>query len=167
MREPTSVPMAAAARPSRMATAFPQDEPAGSCRSQYTPVHSPPMADQLPVLLKFANSERFVFPRMTAPASLSFETTVDSYPNRAPLRAYEPAILVSPRDDEISRRYECHVPVVSIASSVQNKSLRRMGMPFKALKCVSTCSRSPDHPALHTPCLLPFSHKVITPGGNI
>ena len=118
-----SVPIAAAHRLAAGATPDPELEPHGSAPRSYGLRVKPPRALQpltwTPASAtafgwkprKFAHSDRFALPRMTAPAARSRATTVASRGTRLPTRASEPA-------------------VVSIASLVAMLSLTRTGMPW-------------------------------------
>ena len=108
-----SVPTAAAHRFAADATADPELDPHGSKLRRYGSRVKPPRALQ-PLNgakpRKFAHSERFAFPRITAPASRSRATIGASAGTRLSTSASEPA-------------------VVCIWSSVEMLSLRRTGIP--------------------------------------
>ncbi len=91
-----SVPTAAAARFAAIAAPDPELEPEGVRSSAYGFRHWPPRPLQPLeecVERKFAHSERFVFPRRTAPASRSRFATKESRGARKPSSASEPAAL--------------------------------------------------------------------------
>src|SRR5215470_2910714 len=95
------------------AAAEPELEPHGLRSTEYGLCVCPPRPDQ-PLVekneRKFAHSERFVLPRITAPPARSFAATVESLFAGAPLSAKEPAS-------------------VCILSPVSMLSLSRIGMP--------------------------------------
>src|SRR6185295_3869452 len=108
-----SVPTATAHRLAAEAAAEPDDEPHGSRSSTYGLRVKPPRALQPlnePKPRKFAHSDRFALPRMTAPAARSWLTRSASRGTRLPTSASDPA-------------------VVSILSSVAMLSLTITGIP--------------------------------------
>ena len=108
-----SVPTLTAAKLAATAAAEPELEPHELRSSEYGLWVRPPRPDQ-PLVekkeRKFAHSERFVFPRMTAPPARSWAATVESWSAGFPASANEPA-------------------VVCILSPVSMLSLRSTGMP--------------------------------------
>src|ERR1051325_4843774 len=108
-----SVPIAAVHKFAATATPDPELEPHGLRSSTYGFLVCPPRPlqplDDL-VERKLAHSLRFVFPRMTAPASRSFCTLKASRGGFAPTSASEPAVFI-------------------IRSCVSILSLMRIGMP--------------------------------------
>src|SRR4029453_13854374 len=96
-KEPSvSVPTAPAQRFKAGATADPELDPHGSKLSRYGSRVKPPRALQplngaLP--RKFAHSERFAFPRITAPAARKRFTTTESAGTVLPTSASDPAVL--------------------------------------------------------------------------
>src|SRR5207244_12923453 len=108
-----SVPTAAAARFAATATPEPELDPEGLRSNAYgffvcppRPLH--PLEEC--VDRKFAHSLRFVFPRITAPASRSCCTMNASFGGDHPASASEPAVVI-------------------IRSAVAMLSLSRIGMP--------------------------------------
>src|SRR3954468_13415871 len=92
-----SVPTAAAHKFAETAAADPELEPDGFRSSAYglqvcppRPLH--PLVERSP--RKFAHSLRFVLPRMTAPAALSFCATKESRGAIDPSSASEPAVVI-------------------------------------------------------------------------
>ena len=113
MEPSVSVPIAAAARLAATADPEPELEPHGLRSSAYGFFVCPPRPLQPLVECvdrKFAHSLRFVFPRMTAPASRSRETRNASWGARTPSSASDPAVVV-------------------MRSAVAMLSLIRMGIP--------------------------------------
>src|SRR5213080_5457199 len=91
-----SVPTVAAQRLAAAATAEPELDPHGSKLRRYGSRVKPPRALQplkgaLP--RKFAHSERFALPRITAPAARKRCTTVESAGTLLPSRASDPAVV--------------------------------------------------------------------------
>src|SRR6185295_9398501 len=89
---------AAAARFAETAAPDPELEPHGFRSSAYGFAHCPPTALhplEEWVERKFAHSDRFALPRITAPASRSRATTVASRAARASRSASEPAVVAS------------------------------------------------------------------------
>src|SRR6266852_9390675 len=88
-----SVPRLTAAKLAATATADPVLEPQPLRSSEYGLWVSPPRPDQ-PLVekkeRKFAHSERFVLPRMTAPPARKFAATVESCKAGFPTSANEP-----------------------------------------------------------------------------
>src|ERR1044071_4189065 len=97
MEPSVSVPIAAAQRFAATAAPEPELEPQGFRSSEYGFFVWPPRPlqplDDL-VERKLAHSLRFVFPRMTAPASRSFCATNASLSGFDPMRASEPAVVI-------------------------------------------------------------------------
>ena len=92
-----SVPIPTAAKFAEMAAPVPELEPHGLRSSAYGLAHWPPrplhpLDDWVERM--FAHSERFVLPRMTAPAARSFATSGASRGGVAPTRASEPAVVI-------------------------------------------------------------------------
>src|SRR6266478_5809849 len=108
-----SVPTAAAHMFAAAATAEPELDPHGSKLSKYGSRVKPPRALQ-PLKgafpRKFAHSDRFAFPRITAPAVRKRFTTTESEGTILPTSANDPA-------------------VVCILSAVARLSFTRIGMP--------------------------------------
>src|SRR5437764_13368104 len=108
-----SVPTAAAHRFAADATADPELDPHGSKLRRYGSRVKPPRALQ-PLNgakpRKFAHSERFALPRITAPAARKRFTTTESEGTMLPTSASDPA-------------------VVCILSAVARLSFTRTGMP--------------------------------------
>src|SRR2546428_3442050 len=108
-----SVPTDTAVKLLDTAAAEPELEPHALRSSEYGLWVSPPRPDH-PLLekdeRKFAHSERFVLPRMTAPPARSFAATVESWIADLPASANDPA-------------------VVCILSPVSTLSLSSTGMP--------------------------------------
>jgi hypothetical protein len=115
MIEPSvSVPMATAHRFAESATPEPELEPQGLRSAAYGFTHWPPRA--LHPLLerverKFAHSERFALPRITAPASRNCPTTVASRAGATSPSANDPAVVL-------------------IRSAVSMLSFTRTGIPW-------------------------------------
>src|SRR5260370_6050544 len=91
-----SVPTAVAQRFAALPTAEPELDPHGSKLSRYGSRVKPPRALQplngaLP--REFAHSERFAFPRITAPAARKRLTTTESEGTVLPTSASEPAVV--------------------------------------------------------------------------
>src|SRR5690349_7265917 len=108
-----SLPTPTAHRLAATAEPVPDDDPDGLRSSAYGLTHCPPRPLQPLeecVERKFAHSERFVLPRITAPASRSRFATCESADGCAPTSASEPA-------------------AVSIRSAVPTLSLTRTGIP--------------------------------------
>src|SRR5881394_4677637 len=86
----TVVKLAEAAAPE------PALEPHGLRSSEYGLLHCPPRPDQ-PLVdsneRKFAHSERFVLPRITAPPARRFAATVESCSAGLPTSAKDPALV--------------------------------------------------------------------------
>ena len=134
-----SVPIASAHRFAAGATAEPELEPHGSQPRPYGLRVKPRRALQPFVYRpasataggtmprKFAHSERFALPRMTAPAARNRATILASRGTRLPTSAREPA-------------------VVSIASLVAMLSLTRTGMPWSGPR-TRPARRSPVTPS--------------------
>src|SRR5207237_2325096 len=105
--------MLTAAKLAAAAAAEPELDPQALRSSEYGLWVNPPRPDQ-PLVekneRKFAHSERFVLPRITAPAARNFAATVESCNAGMPLRANDPA-------------------VVCILSPVSMLSFRSTGMP--------------------------------------
>src|SRR2546423_10604187 len=92
-REPAvSEPMLAHASPAATAAAEPPDEPPGTRDVSHglRVVLNALFSVELPI----ANSSRFVFPRITAPAASSFFTTVASYGERKFSRIRDEHVVV-------------------------------------------------------------------------
>src|SRR5436309_2416456 len=92
-----SVPIAAAARLAATATADPELDPDGFRSSAYGFFVCPPRPLQPLVECvdrKLAHSLKFVFPRMTAPASRRRSTMNASLGGLPPARASEPAVVI-------------------------------------------------------------------------
>src|SRR5690349_3092098 len=91
-----SVPTATVHSAAATATALPELEPHGSAASWYGSRVKPPRADQ-PLNgakpRKFAHSDRFALPRITAPARRRFATIGASAGGRLPTSASEPAVV--------------------------------------------------------------------------
>src|SRR6267378_7220026 len=90
-----SVPMPTAARLAAIAAPVPELEPHGLRSSAYGFAHCPPRALQPLddwVERMFAHSERFVLPRITAPAARSLATSGASRGGVTPASANEPAV---------------------------------------------------------------------------
>ncbi len=113
----TSVPKPAKASPSPTLVAEPVLLPEAFMLGQKMPVACPPLGLH-PVLelvyRKPANSDRLVLPRMTAPAFRRIVTMPSSAAGIVPRRAVEPL-------------------VACVLSNVTMLSLRRIGMPWRAL----------------------------------
>src|SRR4030095_6907124 len=91
-----SVPTATTHRSAATATADPELEPHGDRSRIYGFLVWPPLLLHpldARVERKFAHSLRFVFPRITAPASLNFFTTKASLEAIFPSRASDPAVV--------------------------------------------------------------------------
>src|SRR5437764_5792728 len=120
-----SLPNDTVAKFAEAAAAEPELEPHGLRSSAYGLLHCPPRPDQ-PLVdsneRKFAHSERFVLPRMTAPPARNLAATVESCCAGCPKRAKEPA-------------------VVCILSPVSMLSLISTGMPCKG-PCTLPWARS-------------------------
>src|SRR5712664_1461630 len=110
-----SLPNESAVELAEAAAPEPALEPLGLRSSEYGLLHCPPRPDQ-PLVdsneRKFAHSERFVLPRITAPPVRNFEAIVESCCGGCPKSAKEPA-------------------VVCILSPVSMLSLISTGMPCK------------------------------------
>src|SRR5713101_2870050 len=108
------------------AAADPELEPQALRSSEYGLLVSPPRPDH-PLVekkeRKFAPSERFVLPRMTAPPARSFAATVESSTAGVPASAKEPA-------------------VVCILSPVSMLSLSRTGIPCNGPSTIPLARRS-------------------------
>src|SRR2546427_10442994 len=92
-----SVPMPTAAKLAPLAAPVPELEPHGLRSSAYGLAHCPPRALQPlddRVERIFAHSERFVLPRITAPAARSLATSGASRGGVTPASASEPAGLI-------------------------------------------------------------------------
>src|SRR5712691_3544010 len=121
-----SEPIDTAAKLADAAAAEPELEPQALRSSEYGLWVSPPRPDQ-PLVekkeRKFAHSERFVLPRMTAPPARSFAATVESCRADLPASANDPA-------------------VVCILSPVSMLSLSRTGMPWSGPSTLPLARRS-------------------------
>src|SRR5438105_134518 len=91
-----SLPMLTAAKLAAAATAEPELDPQALRSSEYGLWVNPPRPDQ-PLVekneRKFAHSERFVLPRITAPAARSLAATVESFSADLPASANDPAVV--------------------------------------------------------------------------
>src|SRR5439155_3865889 len=109
-----SVPIAPAQRFAAAAAPEPELDPDGLRSSAYGLRHCPPrplQPEEECVERKFAHSERFVLPRITAPASRSLATMKASAAGIDPSSARDPAVVV-------------------IRSAVPMLSLMRIGIPW-------------------------------------
>ena len=108
-----SLPNDTAVKFAEVAAPDPELEPQGLRSMPYGLLVCPPRPDQ-PLIdskdRKFAHSERFVLPRMTAPPARKFSATVESWFAGFPTSANEPAL-------------------VCILSPVSMLSLSKTGMP--------------------------------------
>ncbi len=107
MEPSVSVPIATCASDAARAAADPADEPHGLRSSTYGLWVCPPTADQPDVgfvARKFAHSDRFVLPRITAPASRSRVTRAASVSGGLPARASDPAVVGMSRVSMLSLR---------------------------------------------------------------
>src|SRR5204862_1563485 len=121
-----SLPNDTVAKLAEAAAAEPELEPHGLRSSAYGLLHCPPRPDQ-PLVdsneRKFAHSERFVLPRMTAPPARRLAATVESSVAGWPTSANDPAL-------------------VCILSPVPMLSLIRTGIPCKGPSTWPWCRRS-------------------------
>src|SRR2546421_1972293 len=100
-----SLPIATWARHAATATAEPDEEPHGFRSSTWGLAVCPPTPDQPEVDAverKFAHSERFALPRITAPAARSRLTRTASLAGRPGSRAREPAVVGWPAVSTLS-----------------------------------------------------------------
>src|SRR5262245_11418122 len=104
-----SLPNEIAAKLAAAAAPDPELDPHAFRSSEYGLCVRPPRADQPLVECverKLAHSEKFVFPRMTAPAARSFAATVESWTAGMPASANDPAVVCI-RSPDRSRWQAC------------------------------------------------------------